>query len=93
VNCLTFTDHLLIYSITVETDRERKGVTKMNSSKPVKNTSAETDGVLKTKFVTPDQSAILTQVVELSLDQLDSVGGGLLAEDGCKCCHKPPSVA
>jgi hypothetical protein len=64
----------------------------MNRSKPVKNTPAETDGALKTEFVTPDQSARLTQMIELSLDQLDNVGGGLIAGDGCKCCHKPPAV-
>jgi hypothetical protein len=44
-------------------------------------------GVLKTKFVTPDQAATLTQMLDLTLEELSQVAGGEVLECACvNCC-------
>ncbi len=44
-------------------------------------------GVLKTKFVTPEQTAALTQILDLALEDIDRVGGGLRAAATCSCVN------
>jgi hypothetical protein len=61
----------------------------MANPKSPQSAIAKNAAVLKTEVVSKDQSAALTQIVELSLEQLDDVGGGLtsVAMDPCHCCH------
>ena len=58
----------------------------MNASKTA--TSSESSGtVLPTEFVTSDQTAELTQMLELELGQTQQVAGGLAAAIRCCACH------
>jgi hypothetical protein len=66
----------------------------MSKSKSLRRTPAENAGVLKTDFVTQNQTAALTKIVEVSLEQLDGMGGGLASvkAEECACCHKPHAL-
>ena len=58
----------------------------MNASKTA--TRSESNGtVLPTEFVTSDQTAELTQMLELELGQTQQVAGGLARAIRCCACH------
>lgn len=46
-------------------------------------------GVLKTKFVTQDQTAALMQIIDLALEDIDQVAGGLAVQTipTCQCVN------
>lgn len=64
----------------------------MSKSTSRQGAVAKRTGVLKTDFVAQTQTADLTRIVEVSLEELDGMGGGLtagVATEECACCHKP----
>ncbi|MGH8613465.1 MAG: hypothetical protein ACREYF_15970 [Gammaproteobacteria bacterium] len=43
--------------------------------------------VLPTEFVTPEQTAALTKVVDLALEDLNEVAGGIVDTSSCQCVN------
>lgn len=43
--------------------------------------------VLPTKFVTPEQTAALTKVLDLALEDLNEVAGGIVDTSVCQCVN------
>jgi hypothetical protein len=56
-----------------------------------RNTQQQTEAKLPTTFVSADESAELTKMLELEVDQVSEVAGGLAAVRCCAChccsCH------
>jgi hypothetical protein len=52
-----------------------------------RNATQAADASLPTTFVSADESAELTKMLELEFDQTQQVAGGLLAAVRCCACH------
>jgi hypothetical protein len=52
-----------------------------------KHEAPEATAALPTRFVSADESAALTQILELELEQASQVAGGLANTVRCCACH------